>query len=217
MSNNQWESGAIKIPAAAWAGLKKTIRDGLKQAYTADLATLKQVIVHIKAQHKAQYKGQYKGQRQLDWEQTLYDALFCASLDRHVRGRSRLKVVDAWEMAEKLTANNRLRMPKKQDLPVINNQLTAFQQGELEITLNDATRTLHWYVNENNHAVDQAHVSFLGRLVLDALGKVCWKAGSGGVLVGNDEINCDSEGVGGGANYITGSFGPLGQHEQRAA
>lgn len=38
--------------------------------------------------------------------------------------------------------------------------------------------------------------------------------GTGGVITGNDEANRESDHAGGGANYITDGFGPLGQAAQ---
>ncbi len=47
-----------------------------------------------------------------------------------------------------------------------------------------------------------------------ALSKVRRTRGTGGVITGNDEANRESDHAGGGANYITDGFGPLGQATQ---
>lgn len=79
------------------------------------------------------------------------------------------------------------------------------------LVLDEKTRTVRWVVPENNHAVDFAWRHPMGKAFENALRKVRWVRGTGGKLVGNDEYNRDSRYEGGGANYVTRRYGPLGQ------
>ena len=80
----------------------------------------------------------------------------------------------------------------------------------------DASRSVSWRVEENNHARDTAREHHMGRAFFAALSKVEWVRGTGGTIVGNDEYNRDSEYDGGGGNYVTGSFGTESKAKVRA-
>ena len=75
-------------------------------------------------------------------------------------------------------------------------------------TLCNQTRTLHWEVFENNHAVEQAHQDNFVRGLFRALDDVSFSRGNGGQIVGNDEYNRDSDWAGGGGNYVTHEYTP---------
>jgi hypothetical protein len=51
-----------------------------------------------------------------------------------------------------------------------------------------------------------------GAIFFAALGKIKWTRSSGGFATGNDEYNQDNTYSGGGANYVTFSYGPVGEN-----
>lgn len=71
-------------------------------------------------------------------------------------------------------------------------------------------RTLTWSVTENKNAVRDAHDGPTAHVFFGYLDKLTWTRGSGGYGVGNDEYN-ESDDLGGGANYLTFSYGPTGE------
>lgn len=63
---------------------------------------------------------------------------------------------------------------------------------------------------ENNHAVDSAHAAPGAIVFFAALGKINFTRNTGGKGIGNNEYSRDSQDEGGGANYTTFGYGPLG-------
>lgn len=86
---------------------------------------------------------------------------------------------------------------------------TIWRTIDLGITLDG--RTLRYEAPEGNHAREHARSSALGVVLFEHLNAITWTRGTGGVFTGNDEYNQDSYAAGGGANYITDRFGPLGE------
>ena len=105
----------------------------------------------------------------------------------------------------------------KSDLEFPTNKTTRFRTSDNDgfIGFDRDRSTVSWAVSENNHAVDSARNDpMFGRLVQE-LEQVRWTRGTGGVITGNDEYNRDDHGEGGGSNYVTDAFGPIGA--ERAA
>jgi hypothetical protein len=100
--------------------------------------------------------------------------------------------------------------PLKTDFAPLPWKTVAFTASwdECGVTFDLKARTVRWGVSENNHAVERARESWLGRAFFRALDRVNWTRGTGGTIVGNDEYNSDSEYEGGGANYVTASYPP---------
>lgn len=101
--------------------------------------------------------------------------------------------------------------PQKKYLVKASTSTTTFCKEEASATFDRKRHTLTWVINENNHAVDRAWASWLGLALRQALQKVQWTRATGGIFVGNDEYNRDERENGGGANYVTARFGPLGE------
>lgn len=106
--------------------------------------------------------------------------------------------------------------PKKKDFPQMatsakNPQFSA-QDGTLY--LNDAKRTMTWSVSENNHAIEHSRESTMGQAFFKLLDTVKWTRGTGGHFVTNNEYNQENTDVGGAANLLGDTFGPLGEAEK---
>ena len=60
----------------------------------------------------------------------------------------------------------KLKKPLKKDFPQHGNNVNSFRSGECEVSFDNATRKVFWNVSENNHAVDDARESALGKALL---------------------------------------------------
>jgi hypothetical protein len=106
---------------------------------------------------------------------------------------------------------------KKDFAPIPPSKMDRMRAGyDGMLSFDSKERTVTWSVSENNRAVDDARESFVGELFFKVLSQVNWTRGTGGVIVGNDEYNRDagSDYEGGGGNYRTASFGPLGERDE---
>lgn len=203
MSRYDWESGTLKIPSKEWGPLKKRLIAGWNE--------------YIKRRHELaitlfnHLKNESKGKRNFD---------FRRAADAWVQ---RQRDCDsAWELPGLVYRSKedgkppKLVMPKKKDFaPAKSNTLrfhsVLFCYWEGSITLDNEQRTLRWHVSENNRAVEGAWNHPMGKVLNQALKGINWTRATGGTFVGNDEYNQDDHGEGGGANYVTKRFGPLGQ------
>ena len=137
------------------------------------------------------------------------------------RGQTWTSVFDKlqlWSMSEDFQWHNmkdgKLLKPKKKDyLKKVDRKRVEIYFEDACIVFNDKDRVIHWNVGENNHAKDRAWDHPLGKVFYNILRRVDWTRGTGGIFVGNDEYNRDSDYEGGGGNYVTARFGPLGKEK----
>jgi hypothetical protein len=108
----------------------------------------------------------------------------------------------------------RLRAPRKKDLPLLLNSKTwAWSGDEFRISINPKTRVLHWNVERNKRAVEEAHEHLLGKTLFSALAKMKWTRGTGGVFIYSDEYMADAAMDGNGSAVSRTPYGPLGEQE----
>ncbi|EMY34059.1 hypothetical protein D477_011591 [Arthrobacter crystallopoietes BAB-32] len=101
----------------------------------------------------------------------------------------------------------------KTDVDFPTNRTTRFHLADGSIDLDRETSSVDWTVSENTRAVEDAHADPLAKEFFKAIGQVKWTRGTGGVFTGNDELNQDNRHAGGGANYVTRAYGPIGAQE----
>lgn len=80
----------------------------------------------------------------------------------------------------------------------------------------DSVKEVHIEVYENNHARDYAWGTAVGQALSKALNRIQWTSKTGGILIGNDEYNQDTDYPGGGGNYITCHYGGIGERALKA-
>lgn len=208
MSRYDWERGTITLPARAWKGFRDAMALAERERQTSLLALATQLHVLLAEAKKTAKRGAFDVYRA---SEVLRQA------DSHRRLFERIEALDGHHAVLRSLRSDkdprRLVAPKKKDFPVVCatklHRLGAGCEGRI---LFDATkRQVIWDTGENNHAVERARESYHGRKFFALLAEVAWTRGSGGTLVGNDEYNRDQDGAGDGGNYVTQSFGPLGQ------
>lgn len=233
MSKNEWESGTLKLPTAEFAKVRKAVE-------ATDRRTKEAVFDHTQRFWKSLTPKQKRDRNA--YSEAVRTFCYGADNHEFVNGqwvqrprtpagigdRTPDSVVD--DTYDRLSAVLRQRVENergwtewqeapprrvlKTDMDYPTNRTTSFYAGEeAYITFDRDASTVHWEVHENNHAVERAHEHPHTRGFFDALSKVRWTRGTGGVIAGNDEYNSESRDVGGGANYPTYAIGPLGEAE----
>jgi hypothetical protein len=217
MSHNDWESGEMRLPVAAFPSFRRELNEFHNQRQVQLLAKATEIFENRAFQAKV--KELTKGQKSEIYSSTLEDAIMAHLRERvslsgyysynpptqPVDGADEIYFVLLPYKATKIT-----RPMKKHFAPVklTNNE---FNLSGSSIIFDPKARSVNWSVAENNHACERAREHPLARKLFDMLHKVQWVRGTGGMIVGNDEHNRESTGVGGGANYSKGRFGPLGE------
>lgn len=207
---NGREKGEFKLPASEWAGFKAAVREAVNRQNAAMYEAA--VSIHAALSVPPRKKGH--ALRDLAWDEM-------EKLNRGSWGSpgGRFSGSEVEEVVASVAAivtspgkpyTYRLRKPQKKDFPQHGNNVTAFSAGEATLVFDNGARTAVWDVPENNHAVEAARATVLGRTLFAALGKVKWTRGTGGSVYGNDEYNADAgrhhEGAGG--SYTSESYGP---------
>jgi len=200
----EWEHGEVTLPRSAVVPLRRAIIARNNQIADAGLALAKKVWSEATAKQKRDPR--YLG-----------DAVLQAGGDRRYdrfQGRSFYADTAATGRAQQILDveyfNSKPRPPQKQNAGHLGATATEFHVSGLSVSFDTKTGKMDWDVGENNHAVDAAHETWLAETVFEELGKIRWTRGTGGWFTGNDEYNRDDSGPGGGGNYVTSAFGPVG-------
>lgn len=234
MANYNEEKGSFILPAAAVAsfrrGLVQAVNKEKELAFEAAQA-LHQYLTQpvdkrdgkparrdrLTALNKALRKGYYVA------EQILDDAF--KALDPEGRGRWQIESSRKWndEVREQaisliLPHNHgkpmKLQAPKKKDLNLLPSNATSFGNIWVGITIDPKSREVTWVVERNNHFVESARSSALGRAFFRELGKVKWTRNTGGHIRYKDEYAEDAAMDGhGDAVSTVNHMGPLGEKQ----
>lgn len=218
MSCYEWEKGEIVLPSAQWAGFKKVIRDAAAAYQTTLLTLAEQCYTAITAAGN--------GQRAFNYHRAAGEWL---ERHRDVTSRMQLEIFDQLFPWKEQGSNkpavqvSKPVKPLKKHYPQPTTKTVEFDCGDGHIRLDDKTRTFHWNVEENNHAVDHAHqhsVAIAAFRELDRLTTAnLWTRNTGGTCWGSDEYrdeaNKDDYGGTASDSQISKYYGPIG-HERRA-
>lgn len=216
MSCNEWERGAIKIPTAAWPGLKKGLRDAYNASVEVDLkdaqALYEAVKKAIKGKRGVDIKKAVSDEAHLEVRAPRYGYGGFDTTQRKYKFKSKetYQVIELLAAKDATTKKYKLAAPKKKDFVLANGKTAYFSAGaEGSINLDEKTKTLFWDVSENNHAVDHARESYMGAVLFKLLQQITWTRGSGGTIYGNNEHNEDAgrEGSGAGGSFDKDYFG----------
>lgn len=206
MSKYESEHGSIVIPTDQWVAFRK----GIIEAHNAEQERLFALATSVLARVKAEAKGK----RGFDYAEAIRRATRSLTTERSDYNRDEHEIsgllgMNAKQVDGKWVEAKKPSSPKRKDLDIrpTSRGGERIDADEGSIKLVDETHTVHWSVSENNHACDTARSHPVGRALFRALGKVEWKRGSGGKIIGNDEYNREADGEGAGGNYVTGDYG----------
>lgn len=193
MSRYEWEEGTVTLPSDAAVKVRRTVAE----AAVAYRATVERLVAEFWSNLTARSGG--------DWEEAL--ASFVA------RQRRWNVDADALKALREVVSMSPQRKPTAATFYAVlgkcpTSRTSTFEFEDAMIVFDG--RKVSWIVPENNHAVERARQHPLARTLFKALDKVVWTRQTGGVFVGNDEYNQDCTFEGGGGNYVTARFGPLG-------
>ncbi len=194
MSCYEWEQGTIKIPADQWSSFKKSLTETYNNKQQWRYKKALQVYEQLMADSK--------GKRKYDFGSKIRE-LVCV----YNSGLDYPDQYDDYRSIERallpVNKSGKPKKPKAKDFPANTNRSDTFPPY---ITINNKNRTVTWYVEENNRAVDSARGTYMGVAFFKLLDSVNWKRGSGGKIVGNDEYNQEDRDTGGGGNYVTAQY-----------
>jgi len=187
MSCYNWESGIIQLPKAKYAAIRKQFIKDYNTILEREMEAgnkLRDYVLEMK-----------KSKRNVQWFYVLQDHMehfgvsFSTICKMHIAGKK----------PRKLT---------KKLMEFANNKTNRFDvDSEGDIVFNPESKIVMYDVMENNRAVERARESKVGQLFFRTMDRIEWTRGSGGEIVGNDEYNRDCGYAGGGANYVTQTFG----------
>ena len=204
MSCYEWERGRIKIPNTEWTILKSKILKAYNRLIDNDHTIATNTYNTI--------VNEGKGVRNFNYRSAAI-AYLMRTHNLHYDSINRIEL-SLFSPSASVKRRKPLK-PKRKDFPLATNRTTQFRIGSSFIQLDNKNKLFTWNVPENNHAVDTAHEHPVTIAAFNALKDITdkngWKRNSGGVIIGNDEYNSSSTDIGGGGNYITARFGPLGQ------
>lgn len=236
MSNMQEERGNILLPSAAVIPTRNALTrvSNERRAYVLEVAG--KVHAHFRSEagkeHRKALSAMMRGKRVDGYyglDDLISEVVKKLYPNRETRGwgggysytESSMKFeVDSYEIEDLIITRRtndgeprRLQAPKKKDLPPLLESKTWNWSGdydELFISIDPKTRRLTWSISENNHSVDRAHESYLGRALFGALNKINWTRGTGGVSYYSDEYMKESL-IDGGDGASESYYGPLGE------
>ncbi|OUV22862.1 MAG: hypothetical protein CBC55_02160 [Gammaproteobacteria bacterium TMED95] len=210
MSTNEHEQGDIQFTKTGYAQfvriLRAEINNHLTRLYNGAL------VAHAEL-------AKIKGRGAFDKQRSHFEKYIQKPLSNEVLATKLGHVPLSEEMKDWIEdelfgrSNNRLTKPRKSTLPILNNKQTDFALDcdDGSFRLDPALNLLIWYVEENNHAVRDAHNSVGYSIFAKAINKYVWKRKEGGVFYYGNEY--DREDARDGCRIqdrVSCSFGPEG-------
>lgn len=230
MTHNGWERAEITIPRPEMAGLHKTLRDHVNAHHEA--VRTQTIALHKEIGQGTRsvklYNDRLEAYKRKQWQSAAntpsptswgFRAPSAAAIATAIAKDVALDVIENMVNAAKRDAEKGIHQPTVTEItklaPKVTNRTAEFQVlgngGSTEAYISFKGNVVTWDVPEGNHAVEDAHDAPLGQAFFAALGKVKWTRTSGGHGTGNDEYRRDDKGYGGGSNYITFAYGPIGE------
>lgn len=211
MGANAWEEGTITVPSADFSKIRQAVQKeetrhlqevfDLTQEFWKGLTRKQQTdrgeygrAIHTFMEQKGRVRAHFSSDpwrnRPGDWTRDKALLGFNAAVSRSKPARV-----------------------LKTDMAFPTNRTTEFGNDGCRISFVKAANTIQWSVGENKNARERAHATPWARALFKALDEVRWTRGTGGFFEGNDEYNTEDHGAGGGGNYVTTAFGPIGAAE----
>jgi hypothetical protein len=231
MSCYNWERGEIRIPNSQWAKFRTNLLKEWNARQEKNLAEAKKAHAVLKAAGKGkrgenrisamrEALAKFAGGSLNDWGHFTAPTTVRWSGGFRIEDKNQEASDSYYRLTRLLLPQHRdaklQGVPKKKDFPFV--QLTKDARillPDAQVTFCNSSKTVDWFVDENNRAVERANDHWFAHKLFGALERMQWTRNSGGTVVGNDEYNRDDCSVGGGGNYVTKRYGPIGQESLR--
>lgn len=200
MSRKEWEAGKVFIPSHSWSKFKKALQKAQNDEREKTLREAEKI--------QAKLVERFKGLKNID-PYEINDFIYDSST-RDEENVPRLVILSLKGDSYHTKKITQAMLDKA--FPKATNQTTEYGiSGDYFLVINNSEKSVHWHAAENNHAVDDARDSWLGRTLFRELKAIDYGKSKkfGGFFVGNDEYNRDD---GDGTNYITARFGKKGEN-----
>lgn len=213
MGHWEWEAGTITLPSAEFARVRQAVQEAdraFKEQVFTDCQTFWKGLTRKEQTDPAAYKAAVTTYDNETYRSTQSSCRFWSEKAEAERLATRQR---RWAVSAQLQRCLRVGKPSRvlqADMNFPTNKTTDFRFDDGSITFDREKRTVRWETDENRRGVENARNSARGKALFTALKTVKWTAGTGGVLSGNDEYNQEDDNSGGGANYDTVGYGPIG-------
>ena len=217
MSRNEWEEGDLSLPAIAVPAVRFALIEASNLYHArllSDCAAIWRSIAPTTVPPRTAYLEALD--RYFDHDRLPFIHGVANPRHEYRADLSRVMYALAGALSGRRLAGasaKRLHAPRPVDVDLVAPRklprASTFSGPDWQISLKGAA--VHYQVLENGNARSSARAHPVVAAFFAALGRVNWTRGSGGVFVGNDDSNTESRDSGGGANYLTASFGPLGE------
>jgi hypothetical protein len=214
MTKNGWEQGTVVLPSAEFGRIRKMFEEAERARKTELFAHTQTFWKGLTAKQKRDRNAYrdaldvYIGTEKAKAPRQPYNPWY--RTDNSAADAVEQKMDDLSEFLE----HHPHRRATVADMEYPTNRTLGFGTGSHGyVSFDRETNAVTWSVSENNHAVEDAHESPEWATLQDALSSVKWTRGTGGYFTGNDEYNTDGYEYGGGENYVTSAYGPIGEAE----
>ncbi len=206
MSRREWEEGKVALPTAEFARVRKAVEEADRKDKQA---AFDQCQTFWGTLSRKQKTDPHEFERAIFNYSTVRRPGYVVESDSSKLSRTAHEMLSRARYA----SGNKPARPTREDAQFPTNRTTSFRVGEASIDFDKDDSSVTWHVPENNRARDRAHDHPVAQALFETLGTVRWTSRCGGVFTGNDEYHQEDTYAGGGANYHTRGFGPLGALE----
>lgn len=185
MSCYGFERGSVQLPTKEW----KTFRDNVYASYNSKINDLLDIANKVHAEVILSTKGK----RNVNYRDVVTSITEKYLPDNNNRDFScstyRYMVINS------LISEKKLVKPKKKDFtPIKANKVFNLEDDCLSITFDNKTKTVYYSTDDNNHSIDYARNSFLGKLFFREIGRITFTTKTGGFLKSQTEYDEDENG-----------------------
>jgi hypothetical protein len=164
------EIGYVKFPVKDWTWFKKN----LYNTYNDRLDYMHQIALKI----HSKVSEEKKGKRNYDLRKNISEYL-----NKYLGEDKRWTSSYFWRdlVENSLIKDNKLKKPLKKHFKHKSaSKSERLYDSDLYLTIDSKTKTIEYETNDNNHSIDVAESSYLGKLVFRLLNNINWTDKTGG-------------------------------------